>query len=785
MTTTSAEDALAKAKLIAAQLTGTIDSSSTASTSAAVSTGTVNTTPIPAAASDAASAISNTITTTKPKRKRWGVASTPSLAVTSSALPGLAEAVEKKQKLEKAEPTSKRIWVPTSATRSETHFKSYLSDRLPDLVIRLNRENGTPGDQKNSLVLGGRGAATKFVPGMPLEPMHVMISGSPAFIALASPQLDELLDESEKAPLEGPPPDLSASSKVINGEEANGTSAGGDGNDRYVDPYAGALTTVTKRFNGTVESTASYRPATVAQLISGSTGPTFSADDGPLIEEIINVPNGLVGFIIGKGGETITMLQARTGSKVQIQKEQDLQPGQTHRVITLQATKQEPIDRVRGMIEKMVEERLRTAGGGKSGGGGSGPTSGHYGPGGGGGKSNEAGKAGLGFAPADNSLEAKVQEALAEGHKLVVAEVPDADVGMIIGKGGVTIKGIQESTNSKVHIPPTGSNKEDPTVRKISITSPTQEGAEAAKVQIDRIMANKKPSSTPATTAFTPNVPQLTVEVMIPDKDVGMCIGKGGCVINEMQRRTGTKVNIPSHPVPGQPYRVATVTGSQEGCNHVQAMVQQIVADQSSASVMSGAPHNINNINMQGGYNRNFGGGYQQRNAFPPHNQGRHQQQQQQQQLQQQQQQQSSDPAWAAYYAAVAQQQAKQQQAAAVAATAPAPSPHNTDASKYEDYFRYEYYYGTEAARQYYGTYPAYCPPPDMPNPYGKNPNGTTPAPAQSAQPSPAAPGAGARTAVDSSMANVGMGRGRGRGRGISNLPAWLVEKQRKEAESL
>jgi len=30
-----------------------------------------------------------------------------------------------------------------------------------------------------------------------------------------------------------------------------------------------------------------------------------------------------------------------------------------------------------------------------------------------------------------------------------------------------------------------------------------------------------------------------------------------------------------------------------------------------------------------------------------------------------------------------------------------------------------------------------------------------------------------------------GMGRGRGRGRGVSNLPAWLVEKQRQESEGI
>lgn len=337
---------------------------------------------------------------------------------------------------------------------------------------------------------------------------------------------------------------------------------------------------------------------------------------------------------------------------------------------------------------------------------------------------------------------------------------------MFCCEGGVTIKGIQESTGSKVQIPPTGSNIEDPTIRKISITSPTLEGAEAAKAQIERIMASKMPSATTGTTVSAPLVGQLTVEVMIPDKDVGLCIGKGGCVINEMQRRSGTKVNIPAHPVPGQQYRVATVTGSQEGCNHVQAMIQQIVNDQSSAAVMSGAPHN----------NRPVGAGYS-RNAYPQHNQAHHFQLQQQQQ-QQQQEQQSKDPAWAAYYAALAQQQAKQQEAAAATFT-PA-----GDTSKYEDYFRYEYYYGTEAARAYYGAYPAYCPPPDMPNPYGKNPNVATSVPTQTAFAAPAA--APVPAASSSSLANSSsVGMGRGRGRGISNLPAWLVEKQRKEAESL
>ena len=40
--------------------------------------------------------------------------------------------------------------------------------------------------------------------------------------------------------------------------------------------------------------------------------------DGKMLEEKIGVLNGLVGFIIGRGGESISSMQARTGAKVQI-----------------------------------------------------------------------------------------------------------------------------------------------------------------------------------------------------------------------------------------------------------------------------------------------------------------------------------------------------------------------------------------------------------------------------------------------------------------------------------
>ncbi len=49
----------------------------------------------------------------------------------------------------------------------------------------------------------------------------------------------------------------------------------------------------------------------------------------------ITVPSGLVGGVIGKGGETVRALQARSGATIQIQREADAAPGAPEREIYL------------------------------------------------------------------------------------------------------------------------------------------------------------------------------------------------------------------------------------------------------------------------------------------------------------------------------------------------------------------------------------------------------------------------------------------------------------------
>ena len=479
-------------------------------------------------------------------------------------------------------------------------------------------------------------------------------------------------------------------------------------------------------------------------------------------------------------------MQARSGCKVQIQKEHELEPGQTDRIITLQAVKQESIDECRGIIEGMVQDRVQAAGGSsnnrssfKSGGGDNGGN--YYGSGGAGIGAGGGGGGGGNSGGRTDNTETKVQEALAEGHKLVKVEVPDADVGLIIGKGGATIKQIQSSTGSCVQIPK-AANADNASVRTISITCPTQEGAEAAKTQVVNIIQNKitnnnnhsgQGNNSNYNNMQSTGPPAASVQVAVPNKDVGLCIGRQGCVIRQLQGKTNTKIDIPPQPVGN--VRVITVTGpSQEACELAKTYIERIINEQSTSSIMPGSYQNNNNQSYQqrpvGG--PGVGGGHHYQNQHRNNNNNNNNNSGM---YGNQNSAQSNDPAWQAYHAAQAlanKQQQEQQQAAYVAASAASAAPASD--AYYEQFHRYAYYYGEEAARQYYGTW---SPPIGTPNPYGINPAGITAAPAASesgAPPNGTATMAQAQAQPAVSANNIEVRDSSVRK--VSNLPAWMTK---------
>ena len=245
-----------------------------------------------------------------------------------------------------------------------------------------------------------------------------------------------------------------------------------------------------------------------------------------------------------------------------------------------------------------------------------------------------------------------------------------------------------------------------------------------------------------------------------------MCIGKAGCVIREMQQRTQTRIQIPSMPTPGQMNRIATVSGSAEGCAKVQEIINRIIVEQSSQFVMTGQAFQANGGGGQYAYGQY---GQQQYGAAAG-------------------QQQDYSAQWAAYFASQAQAGGQNGAAAAAtttadatqtAAAATAAATTGTDASAsanpapdayYDAFFRYSYHYGEEAARKYYG---AWSPPEGSTNPYGTNPalssTGGGESAAASTQPAASQPAA-ATTSSDHGQVKDSSRRS------VSNLPAWMTK---------
>jgi far upstream element-binding protein len=199
-----------------------------------------------------------------------------------------------------------------------------------------------------------------------------------------------------------------------------------------------------------------------------------------------------------------------------------------------------------------------------------------------------------------------------------------------------------------------------------------------------------------------------------------MCIGRAGCVIRELQQRTKTRIQIP-HAIPGNEYRIITITGPPDGCQKIQEILNRIVMEQSSQFVMTGECFQTA-VYPYGQQAAAYGQYYQQAYGTTSAATG----------------QADYSAQWAAYYASMNQsagatgssQPAATGSASTSAAAAVATNTATGAASQgqsqeiapdayYDAFFQYAYHYGEDKARQYYG---AWSPPVGTPNPYGTNP---------------------------------------------------------------
>lgn len=184
-------------------------------------------------------------------------------------------------------------------------------------------------------------------------------------------------------------------------------------------------------------------------------GPAAGGGDDYQVE--MAVPNKMVGLIIGRGGQNIQSMQRDYNITIQIASQNDVPPGSETRPVTLKGGRQS-VDQARGRINQIITDRESEITGGIGGIGGGG--GGIYGPGGGG-----------GGPQATNHL-----------------TIPDDKVGLVIGKGGGTIKGVQQRTGANIQIPPEA-DAHDRTQRTIVISAGSKDAADRAMAEVQNILS--------------------------------------------------------------------------------------------------------------------------------------------------------------------------------------------------------------------------------------------------------------------------------------------------------
>lgn len=173
------------------------------------------------------------------------------------------------------------------------------------------------------------------------------------------------------------------------------------------------------------------------------------------------------------------------------------------------------------------------------------------------------------------------------GGETIEVAVPNQAVGLVIGRGGSTIKSIQDRTGANIQVPK-GPDADDMSRRTLTVSGPSRQVVEDAKREILAIAAQDAGNRSGGGGGgfsgggggYQAPAPSGGVTIVIPNDRAGLIIGKGGATIHEMQQRTGTHIQIPQMPDAGTnpPLRTILITGNPQGCDTVRAEIYNLIS---------------------------------------------------------------------------------------------------------------------------------------------------------------------------------------------------------------
>uniref|UniRef100_G3PGG9 K Homology domain-containing protein n=1 Tax=Gasterosteus aculeatus aculeatus TaxID=481459 RepID=G3PGG9_GASAC len=170
------------------------------------------------------------------------------------------------------------------------------------------------------------------------------------------------------------------------------------------------------------------------------------------------IPSYAAGSIIGKGGQTIVQLQKETGATIKLSKSKDFYPGTTERVCLIQGTV-EALNGVHDFIAEKVREMPQST------------------------QKTEPVSI---LQPQTTVNPDRVKQA-----KLIV---PNSTAGLIIGKGGATVKAVMEQSGAWVQLSqkPEGINLQE---RVVTISGEPEQNRKAVEIIVQKIQEDPQSSS--------------------------------------------------------------------------------------------------------------------------------------------------------------------------------------------------------------------------------------------------------------------------------------------------
>ncbi|XP_010903847.1 far upstream element-binding protein 1 isoform X3 [Esox lucius] len=278
--------------------------------------------------------------------------------------------------------------------------------------------------------------------------------------------------------------------------------------------------------------------------------------------EEFKVPDGMVGFIIGRGGEQISRMQQESGCKIQIAPDSG---GMPDRSVTLTGSP-DAIQTAKRLLTEIVEKGRPT------------PAFHH----------NSSNEGGPGMS---------VQEIL----------VPASKAGLVIGKGGETIKQLQERAGVKMVM-----IQEGP--QNTGADKPLRISGEPFKVQQAKEMVMELIREQGFREQRGEYGSRMGggggegLDVPVPRFAVGIVIGRNGEMIKKIQSDTGVRIQF--KPDDGStPERIAQIMGPPDQSQHAAEIISDLLR-----SVQQGGPGGPNG----GGRGRGRGGNGGNWNMGPP-----------------------------------------------------------------------------------------------------------------------------------------------------------------------